>query len=41
VPMEQRNPEQVKAIVQRMEELAADLTLDGNWKEFRDAGRKW
>jgi prevent-host-death family protein len=41
VPMEQRNPEQVKTIVRRMEELAADLTLDGNWREFRDAGRKW
>jgi prevent-host-death family protein len=41
VPMDQRNPEQVKAVVQRMEELAAGLTLDGDWKEFRDAGRKW
>jgi hypothetical protein len=41
VPVDQRNPEQIKAVVQRMEGLAAGLTLDGDWKEFRDAGRKW
>ncbi|HEY0425654.1 MAG TPA: type II toxin-antitoxin system prevent-host-death family antitoxin [Rhodopila sp.] len=41
VPVDQRNPEQTRAVVQRMEELAAGLTLDGDWKEFRDAGRKW
>jgi prevent-host-death family protein len=41
VPVDQRNPEQINAIVQRMEELASGLTLDGDWKEFRDDGRKW
>ncbi|MGD0105441.1 MAG: type II toxin-antitoxin system prevent-host-death family antitoxin [Rhodopila sp.] len=41
VPMDQRNPEQIKAVVKRMEQVAAELTLDGDWKEFRDAGRKW
>jgi prevent-host-death family protein len=30
VPVDQRNPEQIKAVVQRMEELATGLTLDGN-----------
>ncbi|MEA2740609.1 MAG: hypothetical protein QOH05_3916 [Acetobacteraceae bacterium] len=41
VPVDQRDPERIKAAVQRMEHLAAELTLDGDWKEFRDAGRKW
>jgi prevent-host-death family protein len=41
VPVDRRNAEQVKAVVRRMEELAAGLTLDGDWKQFRDAGRKW
>lgn len=41
VPIHQREPEQIKAAVQRMETVAAGLTLDGDWKDFRDAGRKW
>jgi prevent-host-death family protein len=41
VPVDRRNAEQVKAVVRRMEELAAGLTLGGDWKQFRDAGRKW
>jgi prevent-host-death family protein len=41
VPIDQRDPERIKAVVQRMEELAAGQTLDGDWKAFRDAGRKW
>jgi hypothetical protein len=41
VPIDQRDPEQVMAVVKRMEELAAGQTLDGDWKAFRDAGRKW
>jgi prevent-host-death family protein len=41
VPVNQRDPGQIKAAVQRMEDIAAGLTLDGDWKDFRDAGRKW
>lgn len=41
VPINRPAAEQVKAAVQRMEAIAAELTLDGDWKEFRDAGRKW
>jgi hypothetical protein len=41
VPVDQRNPEQVKVAIQRMEELAAGQTLNGNWKEFPDADRIW
>lgn len=41
VPVNQRDPEQIRAVVQRMEDIAAGLTLDGDWKDFRDAGRKW
>jgi hypothetical protein len=36
-----RDPEQIKAVVQRMENVAAGLTLDGDRKDFREAGRKW
>ncbi|WP_428536689.1 type II toxin-antitoxin system Phd/YefM family antitoxin [Rhodopila sp.] len=41
VPVTRRDPEQIKAVVQRMQDIAADVTLDGDWKNFRDAGRKW
>ena len=41
VPVEQRDPARVKAAIARMQEIAASLTLDGDWREFRDAGRKW
>jgi antitoxin (DNA-binding transcriptional repressor) of toxin-antitoxin stability system len=40
VPLEQRSPEQIKEVMTRLEEFAAGQTLDGDWKEFRDAGRK-
>jgi prevent-host-death family protein len=41
VPIERRDPEQIKAAIQRMKEIAAGLTLGGDWREFRDEGRKW
>ena len=41
VPVKRRDPEQIKAVVQRMQDIAAGVTLDGDWKDFRDAGRKW
>jgi prevent-host-death family protein len=41
VPVDQRDPAQVAAIVRRMEQIAAGQTLGGDWKKFRDAGRKW
>jgi len=40
VPANQRNPVQIRAVVQRMEAIAAAQTLDADWKELRDAGRK-
>ena len=41
VPAQQRDPEQIKAAVRRMKEIAAGQTLGGDWRKFRDAGRKW
>ena len=41
VPAEQRDPERTKAAIRRMKEIAAGQTLGGDWREFRDAGRKW
>jgi len=41
VPVDQRDPEQIKAAIRRMKEIAAGHTLGGDWREFRDAGRKW
>jgi len=41
VPLERRDPERVRAAIKRMKELAAGQTLGGDWREFRDAGRKW
>ncbi len=41
IPAEQRDPERVKAAIRRMKEIAAGQTLRGDWREFRDAGRKW
>jgi len=41
VPIEQRDPEQIRAAIKRMKEIAAGQTLGGDWREFRDAGRKW
>jgi prevent-host-death family protein len=41
VPAQQRDPERIKAAIRRIKEIAAGQTLGGNWREFRDAGRKW
>jgi prevent-host-death family protein len=41
VPVDQRSPVEIEAIIQRMEAIAAGQTLGGDWKEFRDSGRKW
>ncbi len=40
-PVEQRDEAAIQSAIERMEALSAGLTLDGDWKEFRDAGRKW
>ena len=41
VPVDRRDPEAVKGIIRRMEQIAADQSLGGDWKEFRDSGRRW
>jgi prevent-host-death family protein len=41
VPAQKRDPERIKAAIHRMKELASGQTLGGDWREFRDAGRKW
>jgi prevent-host-death family protein len=41
VPVERRNPDRIRAAIKRMKEIAAVQTLGGDWREFRDAGRKW
>jgi prevent-host-death family protein len=41
VPVEPRDPARIKSAIARLKELAADSTLGGDWREFRDAGRKW
>ncbi len=41
VPAQQREPERTMAAIRRMKEIAAGQTLGGDWREFRDAGRKW
>lgn len=41
VPAQQRDPERVKATIRRMKDIAAGQTLGGDWRTFRDAGRKW
>ena len=40
-PVEQREPERVRTAIKRMQELASGLKLAGDWREHRDAGRKW
>lgn len=40
-PVEQRDEAAIQSVIERMEALSATLTLDGDWKEFRDTGRKW
>lgn len=41
VPVERKESEAIKDVVRRIAEIAAGQTLDGDWKEFRDAGRRW
>ncbi len=41
VPAEHHDPERIKAAIRRMKEIAAGQTLGGDWRELRDAGRKW
>jgi prevent-host-death family protein len=41
IPVEQHDATAIKAAVARMRELSAGLALGGDWREFRDAGRKW
>ncbi len=41
VPVERRDPDRIRATIKRMREIAAGQTLGGDWREFRDAGRKW
>jgi prevent-host-death family protein len=41
IPINQRDPAQIRAAIKRMKEIAAGQTLGGDWREFRDAGRKW
>ncbi len=41
MPVAEHAPQRVAAAIDRMETLSSSLTLDGDWKELRDAGRKW
>jgi prevent-host-death family protein len=41
IPAEQQDPAKTAAVIKRMQDIAAGLTLGGDWKGFRDAGRKW
>ena len=41
VPVERRDPERIKRLIDRFEATAQGQTLNGDWREFRDAGRKW
>jgi prevent-host-death family protein len=41
VPAQQSDAERIKSAIRRMKEIAAGQTLGGDWREFRDAGRKW
>ena len=40
VPAQQRDPHRIRAAIRRMKEIASGHTLGGDWREFRDAGRK-
>jgi len=43
VPIGEDDREATRAAVERMKAFVKEhnLTLDGDWREFRDAGRKW
>ncbi len=36
-----RDAARINAAIEGMKEFASRHTLDGDWKELRDAGRKW
>jgi prevent-host-death family protein len=38
---EKRDVARIEAAIARLRELSAGHRLEGDWKEFRDAGRKW
>lgn len=38
---EKRDIARIEAAIARLRELSAGHRLEGDWKEFRDAGRKW
>jgi prevent-host-death family protein len=40
VPAQDSDPDRTKAAIRRMKEIAAGQTLGGDWRDFRDAGRK-
>ncbi|MBV9248479.1 MAG: type II toxin-antitoxin system prevent-host-death family antitoxin [Acetobacteraceae bacterium] len=40
VPVDRRDPDRIKAAIQRMREISAEVQLNGDWREFRDVGRK-
>jgi antitoxin (DNA-binding transcriptional repressor) of toxin-antitoxin stability system len=41
VPVERRDPNRVRSAIERLKAIAAGQTLGGDWREYRDAGRKW
>ena len=41
VPAKQCHPERINAAIRRIRTVAAGQTLGGDWRVFRDAGRKW
>lgn len=41
VPARRREPDRIRAAIQRMKAIADGQTLGSDWREFRDAGRKW
>ena len=40
-PVERRDPDQIARLIERFEAVAKEQTLNGDWREYRDAGRKW
>jgi len=41
MPVADHQPDRVASVIERLETISSSLTLDGDWKELRDAGRKW
>lgn len=41
LPVTEPSAQRVAAVIHRMEALASGLRLEGDWKLFRDDGRKW